>query len=52
MGLRGMTGFRKLGQMVPSITGKLHSLCSPGLVDGSDWSYGGQRKRHLMRGVY
>jgi len=52
MGLRGMTGFSTLGRVVPSITGKLHSFFSPRLVDGSDWSYGGQSKRHLMRGVY
>jgi len=52
MGLRGMNSFSTLGRVAPSLTGKLHSLCSPGVVHGSDWSDGGQRKRHLIRGVY
>jgi len=47
-----MTGFTTLGREALSIMGKLHAMYSPGLFDGSDWSFGGQRKGLLMRCVY
>jgi len=49
MRLLGKTSCTTAEHMARSTTGKLPSLHSPGLGDRSGWSFGAQRRRHIVR---